>query len=98
MSELFFFRLTVDVDAEAGPELVLGQFGVRVEVAVVPEVPRARPVPRRPAGVAHRHPEVAELALAEHAVPVISRKLRILRGRWVRDSRNLSLGIFLLAV
>ena len=70
MSELFFFQLTVDVDAEAGPELVLGQFGVRVEVAVVPEVPRARPVPRRPTGVAHRHSEVAELALAEHAVSV----------------------------
>ena len=61
-------QLTVDVDAEARPELQLGQFGVRVEVAVMPEVPGARPVPRRPARVAHRHPEVAKLALAEHTV------------------------------
>ena len=60
--------LTVDIDAEAGPELCLGEGGVRVEVAVVPEVPGARAVPRRPARVAHRHPEVAKLALAEHAV------------------------------
>ena len=61
-------KLTVDVDAEAGPELCLGEGGVRVEVAVVPEVPGARAVPRRPTRVAHRHPKVAKLALTEHAV------------------------------
>ena len=40
----------------------------------MPEVPRARPVPRRPARVAHRHSEVAKLALSEHAVAVMKRK------------------------
>ena len=65
-------HLVVDVDAEARPELRLGQLRVRVEVAVLPEVPRARPVPRRPTRVAHRHSEVAELALAEHAVSVLN--------------------------
>ena len=61
-------KLTVDVDAEAGPELGPDEGGVRVEVAVVPEVPGARAVPRRPARVAHRHAEVAKLALTEHTV------------------------------
>ena len=61
-------KLTVDIYAETGSELGLGEGGIRVEVTVVPEVPGARAVPRRPTRVAHRHPKVAKLALTEHAV------------------------------